>query len=518
MSAFERPPADASIALTPRQKQVLGLLAAGRTNPEIADELGVSLAGAKWHVSELISRLGVTSREEAAEYWREQNRLPSRFARAMRGLVSLGPLKLAAAGGAAATLGGGVVAAALLFGGGGADTVITPSGPIFTEAEARARAIYIAGEYLRQTDIPQTTTVDGHPLSVADLQIVELVYAPTGVPPTLTSVRQGWYGWFDRSTWAAVLRREDVQLPEVAWTDGRMTVTVLFEDGTGKVHGAGAGGSSKQMDEAPQAPPEPPRDPALAERVTDFFLVMRLDSGDLHTAFNVYHTRGGDWCWAEYSDEGGGMTSCGIDPSFGSSPDIFGFGVSGARSRTVIQKALPGYVHGALSARVDHVLLEFEHGDLVAVATTGFPEPTGLAWRAFASVLDPASGELLAIHAIAQDGTELSQFALKKRPAVPPYIVRPLDDVNFAGSGDGESAIFRLPPPAFPVKIALNATHDGAGPITADLACDTGTNRFLETVGPVGVANGGLLADASPDATRCSIVVHAEGVWSFKTK
>jgi phosphoribosylaminoimidazole-succinocarboxamide synthase len=43
-------------------------MAAGRTNPEIARALGVSLAGAKWHVSEVLSRLGVTSRVEAARF------------------------------------------------------------------------------------------------------------------------------------------------------------------------------------------------------------------------------------------------------------------------------------------------------------------------------------------------------------------------------------------------------------------------------------------------------------------
>ena len=43
---------------TPRQREVLTLLARGRTNREIAEELGISLDGAKWHVSEIITRLG----------------------------------------------------------------------------------------------------------------------------------------------------------------------------------------------------------------------------------------------------------------------------------------------------------------------------------------------------------------------------------------------------------------------------------------------------------------------------
>ena len=60
-------------ALTEKQRQVLALLASGKTNAEIAERLGVSLDGAKWHVREIFSRLGVDSREEASEWWR-QNR------------------------------------------------------------------------------------------------------------------------------------------------------------------------------------------------------------------------------------------------------------------------------------------------------------------------------------------------------------------------------------------------------------------------------------------------------------
>ena len=48
--------------LTPRQREVLDLLARGRTNPQIAESLGISLDGAKWHVSEVLSRLGVRGR------------------------------------------------------------------------------------------------------------------------------------------------------------------------------------------------------------------------------------------------------------------------------------------------------------------------------------------------------------------------------------------------------------------------------------------------------------------------
>lgn len=54
--------------LTPREQQVLDLLRQGLTNPQIADRLGITLDGAKYHVSEILGKLGVSSREEAAEW------------------------------------------------------------------------------------------------------------------------------------------------------------------------------------------------------------------------------------------------------------------------------------------------------------------------------------------------------------------------------------------------------------------------------------------------------------------
>ncbi len=54
--------------LTPRQQEVLALLRDGLTNPQIAERLGISLDGAKFLVGEVISRLGVADRAEAARW------------------------------------------------------------------------------------------------------------------------------------------------------------------------------------------------------------------------------------------------------------------------------------------------------------------------------------------------------------------------------------------------------------------------------------------------------------------
>jgi DNA-binding CsgD family transcriptional regulator len=72
--------------LTDRQRFVLDLMTEGKTNPEIASRLEVSLNGAKWHVSEILTKLGLSSREEATAYWREHQRWTSRAARGVRAL------------------------------------------------------------------------------------------------------------------------------------------------------------------------------------------------------------------------------------------------------------------------------------------------------------------------------------------------------------------------------------------------------------------------------------------------
>ena len=71
MSRRGRPPYPDT--LTPRQYEVLELLREGLTNREIAERLDISTDGAKFHVSEIITRTGVTSREEAAR-WAEGTR------------------------------------------------------------------------------------------------------------------------------------------------------------------------------------------------------------------------------------------------------------------------------------------------------------------------------------------------------------------------------------------------------------------------------------------------------------
>ena len=52
--------------LSPREREVLRLLAAGKSNPEIAEALFIGRGTVKSHVVHILAKLGATSRTEAA--------------------------------------------------------------------------------------------------------------------------------------------------------------------------------------------------------------------------------------------------------------------------------------------------------------------------------------------------------------------------------------------------------------------------------------------------------------------
>lgn len=55
---------DAMVEFTAREQEVLGLLAEGRANKEIAEELGCTVRTVEFHISNLLRKVGVSSRLE----------------------------------------------------------------------------------------------------------------------------------------------------------------------------------------------------------------------------------------------------------------------------------------------------------------------------------------------------------------------------------------------------------------------------------------------------------------------
>ncbi len=103
---------------TPRQREVLDLIARGLTNAEIAERLDVTLAGAKWHVSEVLSKLGADSREEAAEYWRADRSPSVRIRRTFSALAAgISGWKVAVGATSLAALASGTIVVASIAGG-----------------------------------------------------------------------------------------------------------------------------------------------------------------------------------------------------------------------------------------------------------------------------------------------------------------------------------------------------------------------------------------------------------------
>lgn len=59
--------------LTGRELEVLHLIAAGKSNQEIADDLFITLKTVKTHVSNILSKLEVSDRTQATIYAFKQN-------------------------------------------------------------------------------------------------------------------------------------------------------------------------------------------------------------------------------------------------------------------------------------------------------------------------------------------------------------------------------------------------------------------------------------------------------------
>ena len=119
--------------LSERQLEVLVLIDRGLTNGEIAEALEITLDGAKWNVSEILTKLALLRREDAAAYYRWYRSPIQRLSRHARALM-VGAVGLGAAGVAAGGPSMGMTAGlGITFMGEVAVTLVLPSlGSAFT--------------------------------------------------------------------------------------------------------------------------------------------------------------------------------------------------------------------------------------------------------------------------------------------------------------------------------------------------------------------------------------------------
>lgn len=73
LSAASPTAGTAAVALTRREQEVLRLLAEGCSNQAIARELFIEVSTVKTHVTNVLAKLGVDSRIQAALWWRERS-------------------------------------------------------------------------------------------------------------------------------------------------------------------------------------------------------------------------------------------------------------------------------------------------------------------------------------------------------------------------------------------------------------------------------------------------------------
>lgn len=104
--------------LNAKQREILTFITRGHTNAEIAEALGMTFVAVKWNVSEILSKLGLATREDAAAYWQWRRRPAARLTRPLRALVGMGAWKWAASGATVAAVAAAVGAGALLWPGG----------------------------------------------------------------------------------------------------------------------------------------------------------------------------------------------------------------------------------------------------------------------------------------------------------------------------------------------------------------------------------------------------------------
>jgi DNA-binding CsgD family transcriptional regulator len=411
---------DVRIEWTPRQREVLELLARGLTNGEIARRMEISLAGAKWHVSEVLSKLGVTSREEAAEYWHDEHSVAGRARQWMRGFVGLATLKWIGIGSLAGVVVGvgAILGVALLADGSEPSAELAQPAaatvtarPVYSQSEAEAMAKSLAADVLNG----QALLGSGRPFASADFAVVEQRFLPNA--STVASNVTGIIQRLDppANVWRFTLVE---QPPELSALATKPQVVVTFEDGTGLFRSGGLVG------EDPLASPES-RFPAGAvvplASVQSNGVTIRLyaiRNADLNPQRPQLSPAAGSyspedpWCMMEFSSRTPLFLSggCGLAPP---SP-VEKLGKPG-----VSQSGGFAHAFGLVTTDVAKVRARTEDGREFFAEPGPRPEAPDFPWRGFIMAA-PGSAWFATVEALNASGNVIASYDFSNHPVSPP--------------------------------------------------------------------------------------------------
>lgn len=431
-----------SIRLTDRQREVLRLIERGHTNSEIAEMLGISLQGAKWHVRELLGKFGVDSREELAEAWSQG--VPGRMRSWLAALVALIPAKAAA--GSLAGIGvlagvATVVAVSTGTSGGAPGAAVAPTVtpvwtpiPLPTPLPDAPGAVWSPEEAYRQA------------FDVADWALSEAVapsrFAAPFVPESRDYVTGSWNPSMSRfesadgdsywlpdagntpDIWGFTWRRTGVALSDSSPVT--VEIEILLEDGNAAQRWAAARVDVLTPLGQRVAGRSDFRSEAIFTAIREYteptgpvVLVARLNGEPGGESLGIYPTAAGRWCAVHLDDAGRWSTrSCPISPGRPGGGGLVGLngglgtmpGPSG--SRNVVQVVA--------EAPISRVEVRYPDGETLAVDLSPAPAETGLPWAFAYFTVDRVSEGFTVVGSDAA-GSELARFE-----QTPPGIAPPL--------------------------------------------------------------------------------------------
>ncbi len=366
-------PTDTELNWTPRQLEVIELVAKGHTNAQIADRLDISLAGAKWHVSEVLSKLGVESREAIPDYWRWR-RSPVRALR-RRFALALPALPLAPTFAGATIVGIALVGGILLAASWPSNEPGAPAEQAQQEAPDPVESARSAlAELAALAHFPGSSDFDPNDTSGFELQSVEDVFADGEPAQRVVLVHPGIEVW-------------DMVRP--------LTFEATISAATGEVLARGFETITEQYD-LPDFP--------LA--IGPHYEVARsLRADGVVEVLSIGKDHAGDWWFLVSAPDSENLAISGLKVG-----DLQpGSAISGTGGR--------GLVLGIADESVAIVRATLEDGSVMEIVPVSPPENLGFVGNIYfaPSAMQYANS----VRAFDNDGTELSRFGAVARPPDP---------------------------------------------------------------------------------------------------